>query len=70
MNSVTLHNRRFGPEAFLQLVEERAPDGFARVDDVISAAELDAIASRFALDAGLDAETVNSRPRYVPAGER
>jgi len=69
MNAVTLHNRRFGPEAFLQLVEERAPDGFTRVDEVISEAELDAIASRFALDAGLDAETVNSRPRYVPAGE-
>jgi 5-methylphenazine-1-carboxylate 1-monooxygenase len=66
MNAITLHNRRFGPEAFLQLVEERAPDGFACVDDVISATELDAIASDFALAAGLDAETVNSRPRYVP----
>jgi 5-methylphenazine-1-carboxylate 1-monooxygenase len=71
MNAVTLHNRRFGPEAFLQLVEERAPDGFDRVDDVISAAELDAIASSFALAAGLDPEKVNSRPRYVsPAGEQ
>jgi 2-polyprenyl-6-methoxyphenol hydroxylase-like FAD-dependent oxidoreductase len=66
MNAVTLHNRRLGPEAFLQLVEERAPDGFTRVDDVVSAAELDAIASSFALAAGLDADWVNSRPCYVP----
>ena len=66
MNAVTLHNRRLGPEAFLQLVEERAPGGFACVDDVISAAELDAIASSFALEAGLDAESVNARPSYVP----
>src|SRR5262249_36591341 len=70
MNAVTLRNRRFGPEAFLQLVEERAPDGFARVDDVISAAELDTIASSFALEAGLDAASVNSRASYVPPAGR
>lgn len=66
MNAITLHNRRLGPEAFLQLVEERAPNGFARVDGVISAAELGAIASSFALAAGLDAESVDARPSYVP----
>lgn len=66
MNAVTLHNRRLGPEAFLQLVEERAPNGFACVDDVISAPEIDAIASSFALEAGLDAASVNARPCYVP----
>jgi len=70
MNAVALHNRHFGPEAFLQLVEERAPNGFARVDNVISAGELDAIASSFALEAGLDAEWVNSRPCYVPPGDK
>jgi len=63
MNTVTLHNRRLGPEAFLQLVEERAPNGFDSIEDVISAAELDSIASSFALAAGLDPETVNSRQR-------
>jgi 2-polyprenyl-6-methoxyphenol hydroxylase-like FAD-dependent oxidoreductase len=70
MNAITLQNRRFGPEAFLQLVEERAPGGFTRVDDVISSAELDAIASSFALTAGLDVEAVNSRPVYVPLSAR
>jgi 2-polyprenyl-6-methoxyphenol hydroxylase-like FAD-dependent oxidoreductase len=67
MNALTLHNRRLGPEAFLLLVEERAPNGFACVDEVISAAELEAITSSFALEAGLDAASVNSRPRYVSA---
>jgi len=66
MNAVTLHNRRLGPEAFLQLVEERAPNGFARIDEVISPAEVDAITSSFALAAGLDPGSVNSRPCYVP----
>ena len=37
MNDVTLRNRGFGPEAAMQLVEERAPDGFARISDVIFA---------------------------------
>jgi 5-methylphenazine-1-carboxylate 1-monooxygenase len=51
MNAVTLHNRRLGPEAFLQLVEERAPQGFALVDEVVSSAEIDAIRSSFELAA-------------------
>lgn len=70
MNAVTLHNRRLGPEAFLQLVEERAPQGFASVDDVVSSAEIDAITSSFELAAGLDAESVNARPSYVPPGRQ
>jgi 5-methylphenazine-1-carboxylate 1-monooxygenase len=67
MNDITLRNRRFGPEAAMQLVEERAPDGFARIDDVISREDLEAIASSFSAAAGLDAETVNGRPSFVPA---
>jgi 2-polyprenyl-6-methoxyphenol hydroxylase-like FAD-dependent oxidoreductase len=65
MNDITLRNRRFGPEAAMQLVEERAPDGFARVEDVISQEKLDAITSSFAAAAGLDTETVNRRPSFV-----
>jgi len=67
MNDITLRNRRFGPEAAMQLVEERAPDGFARVDDVISRTDLEAITKSFSAAAGLDAETVNGRPSFVPA---
>ena len=31
MNDIVLRNRKFGPEASLQLVEERAPNGFDRI---------------------------------------
>jgi 2-polyprenyl-6-methoxyphenol hydroxylase-like FAD-dependent oxidoreductase len=65
MNDVTLRNRRLGPETALQLVEERAPNGFARIEDVISAEELHAGPQAFAAAAGLDVETVNARPSLV-----
>jgi 5-methylphenazine-1-carboxylate 1-monooxygenase len=65
MNDITLRNRRFGPEAAMQLVEERAPDGFARIDDVISREDLEAITKSFSAAAGLDAESVNGRPSFV-----
>jgi 2-polyprenyl-6-methoxyphenol hydroxylase-like FAD-dependent oxidoreductase len=66
MNDIILRNRRFGPEAALQMVEERAPAGFARADDVISREDLEAIAASFASAAGLDREAVNNRPSFVP----
>ena len=65
MNDITLRNRNLGPEAAMQLVEERAPNGFARIEDVISRHELDAITNSFAAAAGLDVKTVNDRPSYV-----
>jgi len=66
MSDLTLRNRRFGPEAALQLVEERAPDGFRRINDVISQEELETISTSFATAAGLDVEAVNGRPSFVP----
>jgi 5-methylphenazine-1-carboxylate 1-monooxygenase len=65
MNDITLSNRRLGPEAALQIVEERAPHGFARIEDVISHEELATISGAFHATAGLDANTVNNRPSYV-----
>ena len=65
MNDITLRNRGFGPEAAMQLVEERAPHGFDRIENVISQEELASIARSFAAAAGLDVETVNSRPSFV-----
>jgi 2-polyprenyl-6-methoxyphenol hydroxylase-like FAD-dependent oxidoreductase len=65
MNEIILRNRQLGPEAAMQLAEERAPDGFARVEDIISQDELDLIARSFADAAGLDVKTVNGRPSYV-----
>jgi 2-polyprenyl-6-methoxyphenol hydroxylase-like FAD-dependent oxidoreductase len=68
MNEVTLRNRRFGPEAAMQLAEERAPDGFERIEDVVSPQELETVVASFSSAAGLDAELVNSRPSFVPLG--
>ncbi len=66
MNEVTLRNRRFGPEAAMQLAEERAPGGFDRIEDVVSRDELEAAVASFSSAAGLDAAVVNSRPSFVP----
>jgi 5-methylphenazine-1-carboxylate 1-monooxygenase len=65
MNDLILRNRRFGPELAMQLVEERAPAGFVRIEDVISREELDATTQSFSIAAGLDTHTVNSRPSFV-----
>jgi 2-polyprenyl-6-methoxyphenol hydroxylase-like FAD-dependent oxidoreductase len=65
MNDIVLRNRRLGPEGVLQLVEERAPNGFDCIDDVVSRAEIDAISRSFAAAAGLDVETVNGASSLV-----
>jgi 2-polyprenyl-6-methoxyphenol hydroxylase-like FAD-dependent oxidoreductase len=70
LNDITLRNRRLGPEAALQLAEERAPNGFERIEDVIAPEEIKSIADSFFAAAGLDVESVNSRPPYVPANIR
>jgi 5-methylphenazine-1-carboxylate 1-monooxygenase len=67
LNDITLRNRRLGPEAALQLAEERAPAGFNRIEDVIGPDEIKSIADSFFAAAGLDVETVNNRAQYVPA---
>jgi 5-methylphenazine-1-carboxylate 1-monooxygenase len=65
MNDVVLRNRKFGPEASLQLVEERAPNGFDRIEDVISGEDLNKITGSFSAAAGLDVETVNTRRSFL-----
>jgi 2-polyprenyl-6-methoxyphenol hydroxylase-like FAD-dependent oxidoreductase len=70
MNDVTVRNRNFGPEAAMQLAEERAPNGFANIEDVIPRTELEAISRSFQLAAGLDPATLNNRPPFLPQGIR
>ena len=62
-------NRQDGPERVMQVVEERAPDGFDVVTDVISQQELDEIGASYRRAAGFDVETLNSRPSIVFRGE-
>jgi len=61
MNDIIVRNRNLGLEAVLQLAEERAPNGFERITDVLTQDELESTALNFKKAAGLDVETVNSR---------
>ncbi len=53
-SEIVRSNRRNGPEQVMQIVEERAPDGFDDLSDVISQDELQAIADRYKRIAGFD----------------
>jgi len=55
-------NRGQGPELPMQLVEERAPDGFERLEDVIADDELREIADRYKRVAGFAIRELNTRP--------
>jgi len=64
MNAVTLRNREFGPSIIMDMAEERAPNGFTDIEDVIPRHELEAIAHSFKVAAGFDPETLNRRASY------
>jgi 2-polyprenyl-6-methoxyphenol hydroxylase-like FAD-dependent oxidoreductase len=49
---VVLRNRHGGPEGVIDLIEQRAPNGFTHIADVIDSAELDAIVTGYARAAG------------------
>jgi 2-polyprenyl-6-methoxyphenol hydroxylase-like FAD-dependent oxidoreductase len=70
MNDMIIRNRNLGLETVLQLAEERAPDGFANITDVLSQDELENAALSFKKAAGFDLETVNSRRSYVEFDRR
>ncbi len=59
-------NRRNGPEQVMQLVEERAPNGFNVVTDVLSQQELEDIAANYKRVAGFQVEALNAKPPIVP----
>ena len=54
--------RAEGPDAVMQRVEERAPDGFDDLEKVLPLAEREAIAARYKQAAGFDLQTLNSKP--------
>jgi 5-methylphenazine-1-carboxylate 1-monooxygenase len=59
-------NRRNGPEQVMQMVEERAPDGYEVVTDVLSQQELEDIAATYKRVAGFQVEGLNAKPPIVP----
>jgi len=58
-------NRDSGPDEVLDLIENRAPDGFADLDAIAPHAERAAIAHKYKALAGFDVETLNARPAIV-----
>ena len=60
-------NRRNGPEQVMQMVEERAPDGFKVVTDVLPQQELEDIANNYKRVAGFQVEALNAKPPIVPS---
>lgn len=59
--NIVLTNRQNGPEVVMQIVEDRAPNGFANLDDIIPDTELEEIAVRYKKIAGFDRETLNAK---------
>jgi 2-polyprenyl-6-methoxyphenol hydroxylase-like FAD-dependent oxidoreductase len=62
---IVLANRQMGPERVMQIVEERAPQGFARIEDVLSREELESVALSYKRMAGFSIEELNARPAIL-----
>lgn len=60
--AVVWANRQVGPEQCMELVEQRAPNGFTDLDDVISQRELEKISRSYKRTAGFDPDILNNRP--------
>jgi 2-polyprenyl-6-methoxyphenol hydroxylase-like FAD-dependent oxidoreductase len=58
-SAIVIANRNNGPEQVMQIAEERAPQGFSDINDVIDRIELETIANRYKQIAGFDAKTLN-----------
>ncbi|RJF98577.1 flavin-dependent oxidoreductase [Noviherbaspirillum saxi] len=57
---IVLRNRMNGPEQVMQLAEERAPNGFRHVNDVISQDTLEAMSLRYKRLAGFDKDSLKA----------
>lgn len=60
--AVVLTNHRGGPERVIDVIEERAPDGFANLEGVMSQREIEDIVGGYKRIAGNDIEILNNRP--------
>lgn len=62
-------NRADGPDAVLDVVEARAPQGFRHIHEVLSRGELEEIAAGYKSLAGFDVAGLNARAPIVPPGQ-
>ena len=65
MNTVVLANREYGAERILDIVEDRAPNGFHRIEDIIAPEEIVNIAESYRQKAGFDLRGLNSAPSIL-----
>jgi 2-polyprenyl-6-methoxyphenol hydroxylase-like FAD-dependent oxidoreductase len=65
MNAIILKNREFGPSIIMDMAEERAPNGFANIEDVIPRRELEEISRSFKVAAGFEPEALNRRASFA-----
>jgi 5-methylphenazine-1-carboxylate 1-monooxygenase len=61
-SAIVLANRGLGPELPMQLVEERAPAGFERLSDVITAEEILEVTDGYRKMAGFSLQQLHDRP--------
>ncbi len=64
-NRLVLANRGNGPDQVMQIVEERCGGAFGNIEDVLSMGELQEIADRYKVMAGMDIASLNSRPSIL-----
>lgn len=67
---VVLTNRTAGPDAILDVIEERCGGQFEKIEDVISREELAAHADTYKTIAGFAVEAINAAPPMIPEGAR
>jgi 2-polyprenyl-6-methoxyphenol hydroxylase-like FAD-dependent oxidoreductase len=60
---LVLLNRQNGPEQVMQIAEERAPQGFKHIHEVMTQAELEEIALRYKQTAGFTVSQVAERAK-------
>lgn len=67
---IVLTNRGSGPDAVLQLIEDRCGGSFDHIDDVTRPGELADHAAKYKAIAGFGIEALNALPRTIPDGAR
>ncbi|MEO0702939.1 MAG: flavin-dependent oxidoreductase [Pseudomonadota bacterium] len=65
VNALVLANRGDGPDKILDIVAERAPDGFDDINTVMPLAERQTFADGYKQVAGMDIAALNARPPLV-----
>jgi 2-polyprenyl-6-methoxyphenol hydroxylase-like FAD-dependent oxidoreductase len=64
-SKIVMANRGNGPEQVMQLVEQRAPLGFSKIEDVLTPAELEGTTAGYKQIAGFDKDALNARGPIV-----